>query len=76
MGADQLGKYKMSLQAIAITGLLIHYTYFHVDTFAFGMFVLWIALAVTVWSGIDYYLKVWRALKPPAVRAATKRHAV
>jgi len=76
MGADQLGKYKMSLQAIAITGLLIHYTYFHVDTFAFGMFVLWIALAVTVWSGIDYYLKVWRALKPPAVRAATKRHAI
>ena len=76
MGADQLGKYKMSLQAIAITGLLIHYTYFHVDTFAFGMFVLWIALAVTVWSGVDYYLKVWRALRPPVIRPATKRHAV
>ena len=76
MGADELGKYKMSLQAIAITGLLIHYTYFYVDTFAFGMFVLWIALVVTVWSGIDYCLKVWRALKPPAVRTAAKRAAV
>ena len=76
MGADELGKYKMSLQAIAVTGLLIHYTYFHVDTFAFGMFVLWIALVVTVWSGVDYYLKVWRALRPPAVRPAAKRAAV
>ena len=76
MGADELGKYKMSLQAIAITGLLIHYTYFHVDTFAFGMFVLWIALVVTVWSGIDYYVKVMRALRVPTVRTATKRHAV
>ena len=76
MAADELGKYKMSLQAIAITGLLIHYTYFYVDTFAFGMFVLWIALVVTVWSGIDYYVKVMRALRVPTVRTATKRHAV
>jgi CDP-diacylglycerol--glycerol-3-phosphate 3-phosphatidyltransferase len=76
MGADELGKYKMALQVIAIHGLLIHYTYFHVDCFAFGMFVLWIALVVTVWSGIDYYLKVLRALRPPDVRTAGKRAAV
>lgn len=76
MGADELGKYKMALQVIAIHGLLIHYTYFHVDTFAVGMFVLWIALVVTVWSGIDYYVRVMRAIRPPAVRAAGKRAAV
>jgi len=76
MGADELGKYKMTLQVIAIHGLLIHYTYFHVDCFAFGMFVLWIALVVTVWSGIDYYLKVLRALRRPAMRATGKRAAV
>ena len=75
-GADELGKYKMALQVIAIHGLLIHYTYFHVDCFAFGMFVLWIALVVTVWSGIDYYLKLLRALRPPDVRTAGKRAAV
>jgi phosphatidylglycerophosphate synthase len=40
------------------------------------MFVLWIALVVTVWSGIDYYLKVLRALRPPDVRAASQRAAV
>ncbi len=43
IGAEELGKYKMALQSIAMQGLLIHYTYFHVDFFAAGMFVLWIA---------------------------------
>jgi CDP-diacylglycerol--glycerol-3-phosphate 3-phosphatidyltransferase len=76
LGADELGKYKMVLQVIAIHGLLIHYTYLHADCFAFGMFVLWIALVVTVWSGIDYYLKVLRALTPPEIRAAGKRAAI
>jgi CDP-diacylglycerol--glycerol-3-phosphate 3-phosphatidyltransferase len=74
MAAEELGKYKMVLQAIAIQGLLIHYVYFHVDFFAAGMFVLWIAMAVSVWSGADYYLKARTVLsarmKPPARRAA------
>jgi CDP-diacylglycerol--glycerol-3-phosphate 3-phosphatidyltransferase len=40
VAAEELGKYKMALQSIAIEGLLIHYTYWHVDFFAAGMFVL------------------------------------
>ncbi|HVA78819.1 MAG TPA: CDP-diacylglycerol--glycerol-3-phosphate 3-phosphatidyltransferase [Candidatus Binataceae bacterium] len=75
LAAEELGKYKMSLQAIAIHGLLINYTYFHVDCFAFGMFVLWISLVVSVWSGADYYIKVLRALRPRAVAASAKRAA-
>src|ERR1700676_4740333 len=62
--AEELGKYKMALQAIAIHGLLIHYTYFHVDCFAAGMFILWLAMAVSVWSGVDYYVRVVRELRP------------
>lgn len=58
IGAEELGKYKMVLQAMAIEGLLIHYTYFHVDFFAVGMFILWIALAVSIWSGIEYYIRI------------------
>lgn len=58
VGAEELGKYKMTLQAMAIEGLLIHYTYFHVDFFAVGMFILWIALAVSIWSGVGYYIKI------------------
>ena len=76
LGADELGKYKMALQAIAVHGLLIHYTYLHLDFFAAGMFVLWISLVVSVWSGGEYYVKVLRALRPAATRLAAKRAAV
>ena len=76
LGAEELGKYKMSLQCIALHGLLIHYTYLHVDFFAGGMFVLWIATVVSVWSGVDYYVKVIRALRPRAVVPAAKRAAI
>ncbi len=76
LAAEELGKYKMSLQAIALHGLLIHYTYFHVDCFAFGMFVLWIAMVVSVWSAADYFARVVRAIRPPSARSAGKRAAM
>jgi CDP-diacylglycerol--glycerol-3-phosphate 3-phosphatidyltransferase len=67
VAAEDLGKYKMVLQSIAIHGLLIHYTYFHVDFFAAGMFVLWISMIVSVWSGADYCVKILRdAAEEPA----------
>jgi CDP-diacylglycerol--glycerol-3-phosphate 3-phosphatidyltransferase len=58
MAAEELGKYKMVLQGIAVQALLIHYTYFHVDFFAAGMFILWLALALSLWSGADYYFRL------------------
>jgi CDP-diacylglycerol---glycerol-3-phosphate 3-phosphatidyltransferase len=76
VGAEELGKYKMTLQAIAIHGLLIHYTYLHVDFFAAGMFILWLAMAVSVWSGVDYYVRVVRELRPKPVVAAAGKRAV
>ena len=76
VGAEELGKYKMSLQAIAIHGLLIHYTWLHVDFFAAGMFILWLAMAVTVWSGVDYYVRVVRELRPKPVASSSKRAMV
>ena len=76
VAAEELGKYKMALQSIAIEGLLIHYTYWHVDFFAAGMFVLWIAMAVSVWSCVDYYVRVVMALRPKPIAAAGKRAAI
>ena len=73
VGAEELGKYKMALQSIAIHGLLIHYTYVHVDFFAAGMFVLWIAMVVSVWSGVDYYVRVLKVLQRKPVASAVKR---
>jgi CDP-diacylglycerol--glycerol-3-phosphate 3-phosphatidyltransferase len=76
IGAEELGKYKMVLQSIAIQGLLIHYTYFHADFFAAGMFVLWIALALSVWSGVDYFVKALGMIGPRSRKPTVKRAAV
>jgi CDP-diacylglycerol--glycerol-3-phosphate 3-phosphatidyltransferase len=75
-GAEDLGKYKMALQSIALHGLLIHYTYWHVDFFAAGMFILWIATVLTVWSGIDFFIKTWGIIVPRSRSTIARRVAV
>jgi CDP-diacylglycerol--glycerol-3-phosphate 3-phosphatidyltransferase len=75
MAAEELGKYKMVLQSIAVQGLLIRYTYLHIDFFAAGMFVLWVAMIVSVWSGIDYYQMALRKLRPKPSSMTHKRAA-
>ena len=75
MAAEELGKYKMVLQSIAIQGLLIRYTYFHIDFFAAGMFILWIAMGLSIWSGVDYYLGALRLLSPKPQAIPHKRAA-
>ena len=65
--ASDLGKYKTIFQIVAIIGLLLHYDYnwlfgiehqlVHVNMHNVGMFYLWIATLLTVWSGVDYLAK-------------------
>ena len=76
IGADELGKYKMALQVVALHGLLLHYSYFHVNFFAAGMFVLWIAMVVTVWSGAEYFARILGPLPSRQVMPAARRIAV
>jgi CDP-diacylglycerol--glycerol-3-phosphate 3-phosphatidyltransferase len=76
IAAEELGKYKMVLQAIAVQGLLIHYTYFHIDFFAAGLFILWIALALSIWSGVEYFVKGFRLLTTPERPQPIKRAAM
>lgn len=62
--ASDLGKYKTIFQIVAIIGLILHYNYnwffgishelLTVNMHNVGMFFLWIATALTVWSGVDY----------------------
>jgi hypothetical protein len=40
------------------------------------MFILWLAMAVSVWSGVDYYVRVVRELRPKPVAAAGKRAVI
>jgi CDP-diacylglycerol--glycerol-3-phosphate 3-phosphatidyltransferase len=76
IAAEELGKYKMVLQAIAVQGLLIHYTYFQIDFFAAGLFILWIALALSIWSGVEYFIKGFRLLTKPERTQPIKRAAM
>ena len=62
VAAEELGKYKMIFQMFALHGLLMHYPFFGIDWHLAGMYFLWIALVVSLWSGIDYHVKVVRQL--------------
>ena len=76
IAAEELGKYKMVLEAIAVQGLLIHYTYFNIDFFEAGLFILWIALAVSLWSGAEYFVKGYQLLATPERTQPIKRAAI
>jgi CDP-diacylglycerol--glycerol-3-phosphate 3-phosphatidyltransferase len=61
--ADHLGKQKMVLQTVAILGLLLHYDYYGVNFHAVGMFFLWLAVILTLWSGFNYFRNFWHVLE-------------
>lgn len=58
--AGELGKFKTIFQATALIGLCLHYEYFHVNFHVVGMFFLWIALVLTLWSGWAYFRQYMR----------------
>jgi CDP-diacylglycerol--glycerol-3-phosphate 3-phosphatidyltransferase len=60
LAAEELGKYKMIFQILALHGLLLHYRFLGVDWYVMGMYFLWISLVIALWSGIDYHVKVIR----------------
>ena len=70
--ASNLGKFKTIFQLVAIIALLLHYDYrwfFSIDhpllvvnMHHVGMFYLWIATVITIWSGVDYLNKFVRVI--------------
>jgi CDP-diacylglycerol--glycerol-3-phosphate 3-phosphatidyltransferase len=58
--ASPLGKRKTLCQIFAVSALMIHYPFFGADAHAVGMVILYIALVLTVLSGIDYFIKFYR----------------
>lgn len=65
--ASELGKFKTIFQIVAIIALLLHYDYhwffssshhlLQANMHNVGMFYLWIAFVITVWSGADYLFR-------------------
>ena len=63
ISASELGKKKMVFQIVAILGLLLHYDYFGINCHAVGMFFMWLAVIVTLWSGFSYFRSFWHVLQ-------------
>lgn len=70
LGAEELGKYKTIFQIFALTGLLIHSRYLFVDFHLAGVYFLWIALVMGLWSAVDYHLRVYREVRARRLRGA------
>jgi CDP-diacylglycerol--glycerol-3-phosphate 3-phosphatidyltransferase len=72
IAASDLGKFKTIFQIVAIIALLLHYDYYwffsirhelvYVNMHNVGMFYLWIATVITIWSGADYLVKFMRVI--------------
>ena len=46
------------LQMFALHGLLLHYPFLGIDFHSAGMYFLYMSLVVSLWSGIDYLVRV------------------
>ncbi|HKZ18312.1 MAG TPA: CDP-diacylglycerol--glycerol-3-phosphate 3-phosphatidyltransferase [Syntrophales bacterium] len=70
--ASHLGKFKTIFQIVAILCLLLHYDYYwffgienpylYVNMHNVGIFYLWIATFITIWSGMDYLVKFFKVI--------------
>jgi len=60
LAPDRWGKAKTLLQMVAITALILHYPYQTVDFQRVGMALLWLAMIVTVTSGVGYFQAFFR----------------
>ena len=58
--ASKLGKRKTLCQIFAISALIIHYPFIGADAHIVGMVILYIALWLTIHSGLDYLLMFYR----------------
>jgi CDP-diacylglycerol--glycerol-3-phosphate 3-phosphatidyltransferase len=58
--ASPLGKRKTLCQIFAVSALMIHYPFIGADAHMIGMAILYIALILTVTSGIEYFLLFYR----------------
>ena len=63
IAASGWGKAKMVFQTFAMIGLMLHYPYLGIDFHLLGMILLWVSLAITLWSGIDYFGKFYRKIR-------------
>jgi CDP-diacylglycerol--glycerol-3-phosphate 3-phosphatidyltransferase len=60
--ASKLGKRKTLCQIFAVSALMIHYPLFGADAHSVGMIILYIALVLTIYSGIEYFREFYKVM--------------
>ncbi|WP_067838386.1 CDP-diacylglycerol--glycerol-3-phosphate 3-phosphatidyltransferase [Amphibacillus sediminis] len=63
LAAGNLGKWKTTFQLVSIAVLLLHNYPFSYLGWPVGEVLLYIALLLTVISGVDYFIKNWHVMK-------------
>lgn len=51
------------MQIIAIVALMINNFPFSSVAFPFAKIITWGAVIITVWSGVDYFIKNWKVIR-------------
>lgn len=57
IAASRLGKFKTLSQIICLVPLILHYTFYGLNFHIIGLLLLVAAFVMTIWSGIDYFMK-------------------
>jgi CDP-diacylglycerol--glycerol-3-phosphate 3-phosphatidyltransferase len=60
IAASRLGKFKAFVQLVGTNLLILHYSYLSLDIHLMGTIMIWIALVLTVWSGVDHIFRYRR----------------
>jgi len=64
LAPDRWGKTKTLLQMAALTALIFHYPFAGIDFHVLGTGLLWLALIITLASGVGYFLAFFRQFPP------------
>ena len=76
ISASDSAKKKTLAQNIALVCLLWHYSFFWADMATIGMVILYVALAITYWSGGLYFYYYLKAVKNTPAAASPKASAI
>jgi len=66
IAADRWGKLKTIVQMSALFALILHYPYAAIDFQQIGTVLIYLAAAITVASGVSYYLTFFHATSTPS----------
>jgi CDP-diacylglycerol--glycerol-3-phosphate 3-phosphatidyltransferase len=66
IGASRSAKWKTATQMVAIPFLMAQDAFFGIPLFILGRWLIWISLAISLWSAKDYIVDFFRALSEKA----------